>query len=277
MPAGPFAMGSDAGEANEAPLRRVTLAAFRIDRLETTNAEFAAFVLVTGHRTSAEERGWGWVWTDRWRRVDGADWRHPHGPASTIAGLATHPVVQVSWHDARAYCAWRGKRLPSEAEWEKAARGAIQETGKENEALERAEVQRYPWGAASPRAAGMQRANYGSDACCRPDESDGHLTTAPVGSYPRGTSPYGVLDMAGNVWEWTEDWYHPAAYRSLPDLNPVMRAPSGEKVIRGGGWGNDAYGLRLTYRHMNDPSFSLDMVGIRCAADAEPPASRALP
>jgi formylglycine-generating enzyme required for sulfatase activity len=207
-------------------------------RQEITNREFAAFVAATGYRTDAERSGFGHVWTDRWRRVPGASWRHPQGRASTIAGLEEHPVVQVSARDAAAYCAWRGLRLPSEREWEFAARGT--------------DGRRYPWGDAPPEQQGERRANFGTLDCCAPDASDGFVRTAPVGSYPKGASPFGLLDMAGNVWEWTSSRHSPGGT---------------EVVLRGGGWGNDAYGLRVSYRHANPPDIGLDMVGFRCAGD----------
>jgi formylglycine-generating enzyme required for sulfatase activity len=190
--------------------------------------------------TDAERKGWGWVWAGRWRKVEGADWRHPAGPESSIAGLDEHPVVQVSQRDATAFCAFHGLRLPGDAEWEYAARGG--------------DRRRYPWGDEAPRQAGEPRlANFGTVQCCAPDEGDGYARTAPVGSYPAGASPFGLLDMAGNVWEWTSE-EHPTE--------------PGEIAIRGGGWGNNPYCLRVSYRHANPPHFSLDMVGFRCAGDA---------
>jgi formylglycine-generating enzyme required for sulfatase activity len=252
VPAGAFLMGSDAGEPAERPAHRVSVSAFWIDRFETTNAEFGAFVAATGHVTDPERSGSGWVWDGAWRQVRGTDWRHPRGPGSSIEALGRHPVVQVSWHDARAYCAWRRKQLPTEAEWERAARGD--------------DGRRYPWGNEPPRAGGRYRASYGSDDCCRADAADGFRFTAPVGSFPLGRSPYGVEDLAGNVWEWVEDGFDPDFYRRSPPVDPVNRTPAEMKVIRGGGWGNNPWGLRSTLRHANPPSFGLDMVGVRCAS-----------
>lgn len=245
IPSGTVQMGSRDGEADERPVRQVPVTAFRFSRTEVTNRDFDAFVSATSYVTQAEKRGWGWVWTDRWRQVQGANWRNPQGPGSHIRDRRDYPVVQVSWTDARAYCNWRGLRLPTDAEWEYAARGG--------------DGRRYPWGNEAPRAGGVQRANYGTDTCCAPDAQDGYRFTAPVGRYPHGTSPFGVLDMAGNVWEWVVDDY-PGTH------GQATVAP--DKIIRGGGWGNNPYCLRAAYRHHNEPEASLDMVGFRCAGDA---------
>lgn len=240
VPGGGFVMGDPAGDANEAP-RQLSVNGLRLMRYEVTNRQFAAFVAATGHRTDAEARGAGYVWTDRWRLVDGADWRRPHGPDSDIAGRDDHPVVQVSARDAEAFCRHHGLRLPTEAEWEFAARGT--------------DGRRYPWGGAPPESPnGERRANFGTVDCCAADAGDGYATTAPVGSYPAGRSPFGLDDMAGNVWEWT--------------ASPFPGRPS-QRAIRGGGWGNNPYCLRASYRHGNRPGITLDMVGLRCAVDVQ--------
>ena len=232
-------MGDARGEPDEAP-ETVHVAPFRIMRHEVTNAEFAAFVAAAGLVTDAETSGAGYLWTGRWRRVAGADWRHPEGPRSTVAGKSAHPVVQVSARDAAAFCAWAGLRLPSEAEWEFAARGR--------------DGRRYPWGDAPPDQGAAARANFGTVLCCAPDAADGYRTTAPVGSYPTGASPFGLMDMAGNVWEWTG--------------NRFPGRPQ-EVALRGGGWGNNPYCLRVSYRHANPPDIGLGMVGFRCAGGVE--------
>ena len=216
IPGGSFVMGDDKGDANEAP-RLVSVARFRIMRLEVTNRQFAAFVAATAHRTDPERRAAGYVWTGRWRLVAGAHWRAPHGPGTSIAGKPDHAVVQVS---------------------QRAARGG--------------DGRRYPWGDAPPRQGPNARANFGTLACCAPDASDGFARIAPVGSYPSGASPYGALDMAGNVWEWTA-----SRFPGRPGL----------VSLRGGGWGNDPYCLRTAYRHANPPDIGLAMVGFRFAAD----------
>ncbi len=170
--------------------------------------------------------------------MPGADWRHPAGPKSSVEGLADHPVVQVSQADATAFCVFHGLRLPGDAEWEYAARGS--------------DRRRYPWGDEAPRQADPRRANFGTVTCCAPDASDGFERTAPAGRFPTGASPFGLLDMAGNVWEWTAD------------LHPTE---PGKVALRGGGWGNNPYCLRVSYRHANPPDIGLDMVGFRCAGD----------
>jgi len=239
IPGGRFAMGDPEGAAKQTA-QRVTVAPFRLQRTEVTNAAFRRFVAETGHVTDPARKGWGYVWTGRWQRVPGADWRHPFGPDSDLNGKAKHPVVQVSQRDAAAYCAWAGGRLPTAREWAFAARGH--------------DGRRYPWGDQPPDQRPPHRANFGTVACCAPSAADGFARTAPVGRFPAGRSPFGLDDMAGNVWEWTA-----SAFPGRPD----------QVVLRGGGWGNNPRCLRTTYRHGNPPDIGLDMVGIRCAADPE--------
>jgi formylglycine-generating enzyme len=237
VPGGDFVMGDAAGDPNEAP-KPASVAAFSLMRLEVTNRQFAAFAAATDYRTDAEKSGGGYVWNRRWRLAPGADWRRPGGPGSSIDDKADHPVVQVSARGAAAFCGWHGLRLPSETEWEFAARGA--------------EFRRYPWGMTPPGAGARRLANFGTVPCCAPDAADGYLGTAPVGRFPAGASPFGMLDMAGNVWEWTA-----SRFPGRPQL----------VVLRGGGWGNNPYCLRTAYRHGNPPDIGLDMVGFRCAGD----------
>ena len=186
IPGGSFVMGDAEGEPDEAP-KPATVRTFQLMLQEVTNRQFAAFVAATGHRSDPERAGFGYLWDQRWRRGTGADWRHPAGAESSIAELGNHPVVQVSARDATAFCAWLGLRLPSESEWEYAARGS--------------DGRRYPWGNLLAEAPGARQANLGTLACCAPEAGDGYARTAPVGSYPAGASPFGLLDMAGNVWE----------------------------------------------------------------------------
>ncbi len=226
-------------ERDELPRRRVMLDAFYIDRFEVTNVLFERFVKATGHQTVAERRGKGAVWLPKnrgWEQeVSNAAWRSPNGPGSSAE--PTHPVMQVAWYDAAAYCRWAGKRLPTEAEWEKAARGP--------------DGRRYPWGDAWD-----------------PTRANGELRvkgTTPVGTYPQGASPYGVHDMAGNVWEWVADWYGEGYYRWGSTRNPTGPEIGEFRVARGGSWVNEAAGLETTHRHRIGPGHPTNTLGFRCA------------
>jgi len=216
IPAGPFTMGSDAGNEDEAPAHEVDLPAFEIDKFEVTNADFAQFAEATGYQTDAEKEGR----TKNWR--DAAE------------GKGNHPVVYVSWNDAMAYCQWLGKRLPSEAEWEKAARGT--------------DGRMYPWG----NEWDPSKANV---------KDTGLRGTVAVGSFGAGASPYGVEDMAGNVWEWTADWYE--AYPSSNYQSDYFGQRF--RVQRGGGWFETAEWVRTTFRNANSEVAANDDLGFRCA------------
>ncbi len=263
VPAGEFSMGSDGDEldrvqarreiyGNEIPRHQVYLDAFYIDTYEVINARFQQFVQATGYRTQAEREGWGYVSTgEKTEPVNGATWRVPRGPGSSIAGLEQHPVVQVSQEDARAYCAWAGKRLPTEAEWEKAARGTDGQT--------------YPWG----NQFDGRWANF-CDTHCEyrwkdRAANDGYRYTAPVGSYESGKSPYGAYDMAGNVWEWVADWYGANYYRNSPARNPQGPASGDQAVLRGGGWSSRALNVRAPNRDRFAPATRDVIIGFRCA------------
>jgi formylglycine-generating enzyme required for sulfatase activity len=215
--------------------------AFALMRTEVSNAQFAAFVAATGYVTDAERDGVGHVWMGRWSLVRRADWRHPHGPRSSVDDRGDHPVVMVSQRDGAAFCAHHGLRLPSDAEWTVAVRGS--------------DSHRYLWGNRPPRAPWIHRlGNLGRlRPCCAADDRDGHLLTAPVGSYPAGAGPFGHLDLLGNVWEWT---------------TTPARNPDGKVIIRGAGWGNSDTAVAATLRHANPPRRALNMVGVRCASGA---------
>jgi formylglycine-generating enzyme required for sulfatase activity len=237
---------------DETPSHRVFLDTFYIDMYEVTNARFQRFVQATGYLTQAEREGGGKIRTgvDTWAQVPDANWRSPSGQGSRIAGLEAHPVVQVSWHDAKAYCAWAGKRLPSEAEWEKAARGT--------------DKRLYPWG----NQVDGSRVNF-CDRNCPFDwqdasVDDGYASTAPVGSYEAGKSPYGAYDMAGNVWEWVADRYNARYYQRSPARNP-QGAPSGAQVgLRGGSWLYGALAFRTTVRSGVPQDRKNHNIGLRC-------------
>jgi formylglycine-generating enzyme required for sulfatase activity len=224
VPAGEFSMGSEENE-NEKPRHQVYLDTFYIDKYEVTNARFQQFAQTTGYRTQAERGG------------DSTTWRAPQGAGSRLAGLEQHPVVYVSQADAKAYCAWAEKRLPTEAEWEKAARGTDGRT--------------YPWG----HQFDSTKVNF----------ENKNKGTVPVGSYEGGKSPYGAYDMAGNVWEWVADWYDENYYKNSPARNP-QGPTSGDRVVgRGGGWNNAAVGMRASYRSWPTPTTRNDITGFRCA------------
>jgi len=250
VPGGTFHMGSTEGDDDEQPVHTVTLDSFWIDKTEVTNAEFERFVQATGHRTDAEKEGTGWVYSDgSWSEVDGADWQHPNGPETSISGRMDHPVVQVTWNEARTYCQWAGGRLPTEAEWEYAVRGP--------------EGHIYPWGDTFD----CELANY-CDANCPLDwkdanYDDGYEWTAPVGNYAAGASWVGVLDMAGNVWEWVNDWYD-----GYPGTTyQTDRFGTTDKVARGGSWDNSGDGVRAANRTHGPPGVRYDLLGFRCVVE----------
>ena len=237
-------MGSEELGDDERPAHQVYLDGFWIDRYEVSNERFARFVDATGYQTEAEERKWGWVWKgSEWEKVEGADWRHPHGPDSSIEGKMDHPVVLVSWNDADAYCHWAGKRLPSEAQWEKAARGT--------------DGRRYAWGDQFDSARANTKESKRED-------------TTPVGSFsPQGDSPYGASDIAGNVWEWVDDWYGSDYYSQAPSANPPGPATGTYKILRGGSWPFDEVYARPSFRHKVSPDYTYDFVGFRCSSHKE--------
>ena len=268
VPAGEFIMGSAPDDiasllrrhpkANGAILKdeiskhRVFLDAFYVDTYEVTNAHFQQFVQATGYRTQAEREGGGKIraGAQTWAQVPDANWRAPRGNGSSIVGREAHPVVQVSWHDAKAYCTWAGKRLPTEAEWEKAARGP--------------DGRLYPWG----NEIDGTKANFCDRNCpfAWKDTAvdDGYRSTAPVGSYEAGKSSYGAYDMAGNVWEWVADWYNAKYYRRSPARNPQGPTSGTQVVLRGGSWLYTAPDFRVTERAGVPPDRRNENIGLRC-------------
>ena len=263
VPGGSFMMGSASSEADERPIHSVTLDAFWIDRTEVTNRQFAAFVADTGHQTLAELQGSGHGFTTNgWGPMEGAFWQQPQGPGFGLEAQNDHPVVQVSWDDAVAYCAWASGRLPTEAEWEYAARGPDART--------------FPWGDGFDHT----RLNYCDRNCflewADSQADDGFVLTAPVGSFPDGASWIGALDMAGNVWEWTADWYGPEYYEVAPAADPTGPESGVQRVVRGGGWDDTFDFARSAKRHVYAPDRPQNYLGFRCvatAADSASPAS----
>jgi formylglycine-generating enzyme required for sulfatase activity len=219
IPSGEFTMGSQDGDADERPEHKVQVDSFSIDVYEVTVGQYAEFLRAEGFHSPL-------------------DW-------NTMNQLAyqKRPVSNVDWADAAAYCKWAGKRLPTEAEWEKAARGT--------------DGRVYPWGNDPPTSL---HANYGKTG------SHNYEALAPVGALEKGKSPYGLYDMAGNVWEWVSDWYDNNYYKNSPQQNPEGLPTGGFKVIRGGAWNTSARTLRSSDRYWDPPSFrSLYFPGFRCA------------
>jgi formylglycine-generating enzyme required for sulfatase activity len=255
---GEFLMGDDRAFAFEAPVHHVRVDSFWMDVTEVTNRQFAAFVEATGYVTESEKQKSSAVFDPAkhdWVLVPGADWRHPGGPDSNIEGLEDYPVVHVSWDDAAAFAKWAGKRLPTEAEWEFAARGGL-------------EGARYPWGdELTPE--GAYRANVWQGEFPLEDfRLDGLASYGRVKQFaPNG---YGLYDVGGNVWEWVADWYDPEYYRDSPTDNPKGPRAGTQKVQRGGSWmcsENYCQGYRVAARQKTDPDSALNNLGFRCAAD----------
>lgn len=252
VPAGEFIMGANDDpqrglyDNDEGPAHKVYLPGYWIDKTEVTVEEFADFARQTGYRTLAEKNGYGYAYNPGkitastiWVKVPGASWRDPFGNGQMPAGNL--PVTQVGFTDAQSYCSWLGLAVPTEAEWEKAARGTDQ--------------RRYPWGNEQP-----------SDLFLRFGQAFG-VGPAPVGSYPAGASSYGALDMAGNVWEWTADNYSASYYANSPYESPIGPVSGTVKVMRGGGWhtlGGKPHHVRITNRDQAAIDFYNDTLGFRC-------------
>ncbi|HZS12380.1 MAG TPA: formylglycine-generating enzyme family protein [Nitrospirales bacterium] len=239
IPAGDFLMGSSKkidryAYPPEMPQRKVYLDAYEIDKFEVTAVQFLKFVLATN-------------------RPPLLDWRYDGGNFQET--MANHPVMHVSWYDAEAYCKWAGKRLPTSAEWEKAARG---EDGRI-----------YPWG---NEPAGLSRANFGRTGLSGPvrDRPERLMLYPPIISvdkYENGVSPYGVYQMAGNVAEWTADWYDAGYYKTAPNTNPKGPDKGTQKAFRGGGWIDSTPSVRPAQRNGTDPNTKMNWLGFRCARD----------
>ena len=275
IPAGTFVMGDSSGDRNpgdgEVPQHPVTLEAFSIDATTVTNDAFARFVDDTGYLTEAETFGFSAVFhlalaapptdimgqaggTPWWVGVHGADWRHPGGADSSIDGLGDHPVVHVSWNDAVAYCAWAARRLPTEAEWEYAARGGLDQAT-------------YPWGDDEVDAGGW-RLNIWQGVFPRANTlDDGWLTTAPARSFaPNG---YGLWQPVGNVWEWCQDWFSPRYYAEAPPVAPTGPDSGQVRVLRGGSYlchSSYCNRYRNSARSQNTPDSSMGNAGFRTVA-----------
>jgi serine/threonine-protein kinase len=273
VPAGSFWMGSSdanlaaqrrlcpgcdtSGLSDQTPQREISLDAFWMDQTEVSNAQFAEFIAQTGYQTTAERNGFSYVLNlgrAAFDKVNGATWRNLVGTNGVWA--ENLPVVHVSWDDAAAYCAWTGRRLPTEAEWEKAARGA--------------DGRLFPWGDTAPERSLANFYQLGGGSL-------------PVGSLPEGASPFGALDMSGNVYEWVADYYSTSYYAGMPARNPAGPASGEGRVYRGGSWSSRAeqelFSLTVVGRKWNYAVLSRDNLGFRCAqsagaeAQSQPPAA----
>lgn len=263
--AGKYIIGDESPNASpDAPFMEVSIDSFYIDRYQVTNAQFARFVEETGYVTTAERGNQGgWVYEAGYaqmRHVPGANWRHPLGPNSSIEGCMNHPVVMVSWHDANAYAKWAGKRLPSEAEWEVAARSGLKP---DKNALADPSVD---------ATANVWQGEWPSKNLML----DGYFYTAPVNAFH--PNKWGIYNMVGNAWEWTSDVYtEDANERVSSDLKKERFDLDERRVARGGSWfcsANNCGGFRLGYRGKSAPWDAYNNVGFRCASD-EPEAHQA--
>ena len=259
--AGRFQMGSDfTGAADQRPAHEVQVSEFWLDRHSVTNQQFATFVAATGYLTTAEQVGQGHVFDreqKRWVVVKGAQWRRPAGPASSIAGRDDQPVVQVSWYDAVAYARWADRRLPTEAEWEYAARGGLFDA-------------EFPWGR-EETPDGEYRANYWQGHFPIEGEPlDGFAETSPVSAFPMNR--FGMFDMAGNVWQWCGDCYRKDFYRLGRVTNPQGPETGEQRVRRGGSWLTPAESgaIGVAARGHATPSLTTNDLGFRCARSTRP-------
>ncbi len=276
LPGGTFLMGTDDKKGfpadGEGPVRKVTVSPFMIDITTVTNQQFAEFVKETGYKTEAESFGWTYVFhmflppaitknsqqaaqTPWWFAVKGANWRRPEGPLSTISNKMDHPVIHVSWNDANAYCQWAGKRLPTEAEWEFAARGGREQTI-------------FPWGnELEPEGKHMCNVWQGTFPT-QNTVDDGFIGTAPAKSFI--PNDFGLYNVCGNVWEWCADWFHPTFHINNTRVNPVGPSDGTNRVMRGGSYlCHKSYcnRYRVAARSSNSPDSSSGNMGFRCVRD----------
>ncbi|GGA55569.1 hypothetical protein GCM10011507_03560 [Edaphobacter acidisoli] len=275
LPGGSFLMGTDYDKGfpadGEGPVRKVTLSPFQIDTCAVTNEEFAAFAETTGYRTDAERFGWSFVFWAHipvelraklvedtvasapwWCKVSGANWRQPEGLHSDLANRAGHPVVHVSWNDAAAYARWAGKSLPTEAQWEYAARGGL-------------EQKLYPWGD-ELTPGGEHRCNVWQGTFPSEDTAeDGYAGTCPVDTFP--PNGYGLYCITGNVWEWCADWFRTAFRADRVLCDPKGPATGQTRVMKGGSFlchASYCNRYRVAARTSNTPDSSTSNLGFRC-------------
>ncbi len=278
LPGGPFLMGTEIAEGfptdGEGPIREILLDPFLIDALPVTNRDFDEFVGATSYRTDSDRLGWSFVFQGHipearyqsvvedtvaavpwWCKVAGAAWNHPEGPDSGIQSRPDHPVVHVSWNDAAAYAQWAGKRLPTEAEWEYAARGGL-------------EQKLYPWGD-ELTPGGRHLCNIWQGEFPAVDlAEDGYSAPAPANAFP--PNGFDLYTITGNVWEWCGDWFHPGHHILATRSNPVGLSQGAAKVMKGGSYlCHKSYcnRYRVAARTCNTPDSATTNLGFRCARD----------
>jgi formylglycine-generating enzyme len=278
LPGGRFLMGTDSDEGfvqdGEGPVREVTVDPFYMDRYPVTNQQFAEFARATSYQTDAERFGWTFVFQGHlpperltpqvdkkasgirwWYKVNGASWRHPEGPDSSVADRAHYPVVHVSWNDAAAYAQWAGKRLPTEAEWEFAARGGL-------------EQKTYPWGdELTPGGVHLCNIWQGEFPHLNTAE-DGYPGTCPVDAFP--PNGYGLSTITGNAWEWCHDWFSPNFHVTATRQNPVGPAEGQTKVMKGGSYlchRSYCNRYRVAARTSNTVDSTTTNITFRCVRD----------
>jgi formylglycine-generating enzyme len=275
VPGGRYRIGDESAWSypgdGEGPVHTVELTAFRMGRYAVSNQQFAEFVEATGWRTDAEKFGWSFVFggllpddfpptrgvesAPWWREVMGADWRHPEGPHSNFSDRPNHPVVHASWTDALAYCAWTGTRLPTEAEWEVAARGGL-------------DRQPFPWGDQLEPDGDHQMNVFQGEFPGGNTGADGYLGTAPVDTFsPNG---YGLHNVCGNVWEWCSDWLDVQYYRESPTRDPAGPSTGSLRAQRGGSYlchASYCRRYRVSARFGSAEDSSSGNVGFRVVSD----------
>jgi formylglycine-generating enzyme len=275
---GPFLMGTESAEGfvadGEGPIREVKVDPFYIDSHPVTNAQFSKFAAATGYKTESERFGWSFVFyrhipdsdysklvedtvrgINWWCKVPGASWRAPDGPGTSIDARLDYPALHISWNDAAEYARWAGKRLPSEAEWEYAARGGL-------------EQKTYPWGDdLTPEGKHLCNIWQGTFPVSDTGE-DGFTATAPVYAFP--PNGYGLYTITGNAWEWCSDWFHPSFHAEATRVNPIGPPQGSTKVMKGGSYlCHKSYcnRYRVAARTSNTPDSATTNISFRCVRD----------